>query len=210
MNHFCRGVIGEGGEKFAPLAGTIFAFILTSNLLGVLPFLFNKPHNEPIHEAPLASLLPAPTTNLSLTLALGLMVFCISLFYAIKSQGLGGFLKHLAGPIPWLAPLMFPIELISFLVRPISLAMRLFGNIFGEEMVAAVLVTLGLTLLPVWLPIPLHLPMLLFGVFGSVVQAGVFTILTCAYIALSIGDHGEHGHGEEHGHEAHGAPAHAH
>jgi F-type H+-transporting ATPase subunit a len=209
INHFCRNAIGEGGEKFAPLVGTIFAFILTSNLIGVLPLIFNKPHNEPPSAAPLASIWPAPTTNISVTFALGIIVFCVSLYVGIKSNGLGAFLKHMAGPIPFLAPLIFPIELISFLVRPISLAMRLFGNIFGEEMVAAVLVTLAITMLPWFIPIPLQLPMLMFGVFGSIVQAGVFTILTCAYINLAIGEHGDHGHGHDHD-DAHAVPAAAH
>jgi F-type H+-transporting ATPase subunit a len=105
--------------------------------------------------------------------------------------------------------LIFPIELIGLLVRPLSLSMRLFGNIFGEETVTAVLIALSMTVATAigvpWLPIPLQLPMLMFGVFGSIVQAGVFTILTCSYIALSIGDHSdEHGHGHEHGEAAHG------
>lgn len=207
MNHFCRNAIGPGGEKFAPFVGTMFAFILTSNLIGVLPLIFNKPHNEPPSHAPLASLWPAPTTNISVTFALGLIVFVVSLYVGIKENGIGGFFKHLAGPIWWLSWLIFPIELISFMVRPISLAMRLFGNIFGEEMVAAVLVTLAITMLPWFIPIPLQLPMLMFGVFGAIVQAGVFTILTCAYISLAIGEHGDHGHGDDHGHDAHAAVA---
>ena len=204
MRHFCRAAIGPGGEGFAPFVGTIFAFILLSNLCGVLPFYLKPPH-EPGGEP--HSFTPAPTANLSITLALGLIVFLVFNYQGIKANGLGKYLAHFAGPIPALAPLMFPIEIVGVLVRPISLGMRLFGNVFGEETVIAVLVGMSAgTLL-----IPLHAPMLAFGVFGSVVQAGVFAILTCSYIALAIGDHG-HDHEDGHGHDAHGehGAAHAH
>jgi len=197
MSHFCKSAIGHGGEKFTAFVGTIFAYVLCSNLCGVLPFYLNQ------HEkgAPPASLTPAPSANLSMTLALGLIVFILFNVVGIKANGIGKYLAHFAGPIPALAILMFPIEIVGVLVRPISLAMRLFGNVFGEETVIAVLVGMSAATFI----IPLHAPMLAFGVFGSVVQAGVFAILTCSYIALAIGDHGhdEHGHGEhEHGHAA--------
>ncbi len=200
MQHFCRGAIGPGGERFAPLVGTLFAFVLGANLCGVLPFYINQPAHA---EMPM-SLTPAPSANLSMTLALGLIVFVVFNVVGIRANGIGNYLKHFAGPIPFLAPLMFPIEIVGVLVRPISLAMRLFGNVFGEETVIAVLVGMSAATFV----IPLHAPMLAFGVFGSVVQAGVFAILTCSYIALAIGehDHGHDGHGAD-GHEAHGATA---
>jgi F-type H+-transporting ATPase subunit a len=201
MRHFCRGAIGEGGEKYAPLIGTIFAFVLCANLCGVLPFYINQhsPGAEP------HSLTPAPTANLSMTLALGFIVFVVFNVVGIKANGIKNYLAHFAGPIPALAILMFPIEIVGVLVRPISLAMRLFGNVFGEETVIAVLIGMAAGTFI----IPLQAPMLAFGVFGSVVQAGVFAILSCSYIALAIGDHG---HDESHGHDAHGEPgaAHAH
>ncbi|MBC8103756.1 MAG: F0F1 ATP synthase subunit A [Cytophagales bacterium] len=188
ITHFSRAAIGEGGEKFAPLVGTVFAFVLISNLMGVLPFVFNSPHGEG-----LASLLPAPTANLSMTIAVSLVVFLVVQAVGIKENGLGGYLKHFAGPVWWLSWLIFPIEFIGALVKPISLSIRLFGNVFGEETVIAVLVGLAVSALPAFLPIPFQFPMLVFGVFGSIVQAGVYTILTCAYIALSIGEHDSHG-----------------
>ena len=202
MRHFCRAAIGPGGEGFAPFVGTIFSFILLSNLCGVLPaYLSRHGEGEP------HSWTPAPTANLSMTLALGFIVFLVFNYQGIKANGVGKYLAHFAGPIPALALLMFPIEIVGVLVRPISLGMRLFGNVFGEETIIAVLVGMSAgTLL-----IPLHAPMLAFGVFGSVVQAGVFAILTCSYIALSIGDHG-HDHEDGQGHDAHGehGAAHAH
>jgi F-type H+-transporting ATPase subunit a len=203
MRHFCRSAIGEGGEKYAPLIGTIFAFVLCANLCGVLPFYIKPPH-EPGGEP--HSFTPAPTANLSMTLALGFIVFIVFNVVGIKANGIKNYLAHFAGPIPALAILMFPIEIVGVLVRPISLAMRLFGNVFGEETVIAVLIGMAAGTFI----IPLQAPMLAFGVFGSVVQAGVFAILSCSYIALAIGDHGHDDH--SHDHIAHGEPgaAHAH
>lgn len=207
MQHFCRGAIGAGGEKFTAFVGTLFAFVLCSNLCGVLPFYLKKGHEE---GAPAISFTPAPSANLSMTLALGFIVFVIFNVVGIKANGAKSYFGHLMGPIPALAPLLFPIELIGLFVRPISLGMRLFGNIFGEETVIAVLVTMSAATFI----IPLHAPMLAFGVFGAVVQAGVFAILACSYIALAIGEHDhDHGHGhDEHGHgdHAHQEAAHAH
>lgn len=189
---FCRNAIGEGGERFAPLIGTIFAFVLVSNLFGIIPLVIGQTGEG------LASISPAPTANLSMTLAISLIVFVVVQYVGIKENGLAGYLKHFAGPIPALAPLIFIIEIVGAFVKPISLSMRLFGNVFGEETVIAVLVGLAFTTLPRFVPIPFQFPMLMFGVFGSIVQAGVYTILTCAYIALSLGDHDDHGHGAEH------------
>jgi len=154
--------------------------------------------------APAWSFTPAPTANISVTFALGFIVFILFNVEGIRANGVMGHLKHFAGPMPALAPLIFPIELIGALVRPVSLAMRLFGNVFGEETVIAVLISMAAVLTSGI--VPFQVPMLAFGVFGSVVQAGVFAILTCSYIALSIGDHGDHSH------EAHGehSAAHAH
>lgn len=200
MNVFCQRAIGEGGEKFTPLIATVFTFVLVSNLMGVLPTVFAKSHagEGVLH------LIPAPTSNLSMTLALALVVFIVVQAVGIKENGLGGYLRHFAGPkLPGVmgfivSPLIFVIEIIGALAKPMSLSIRLFGNVFGEETVIAVLVGLAVVALPAFLPIPLQFPMLAFGVFGSLVQAGVFTILTCAYISLSLGDHDDHGHGAQH------------
>lgn len=203
ITHFSKSSIGPGGERFAPFVGTVFAFVLFSNLCGVLPmYWWSSKHNP---GGPAWSFTPAPTANISMTFALGFIVFVLFNWEGIKANGVGGHLKHFMGPIPALAILIFPIEVIGALVRPVSLAMRLFGNVFGEETVIAVLITMAAT--ATMGLIPFQVPMLAFGVFGSIVQAGVFAILTCSYIALSIGDH-DHGHGEE-GHDGHGA-AHAH
>ncbi len=195
ITFFTRNAIGEGGEKFAPLIGTVFSFILVSNLMGVVPVVLHRGHEAGSY----SSLLPAPTANLSITLAVALVVFGVVQWVGIKENGVGGYIKHFAGPIPALSPLIFPLEIIGAIAKPISLSIRLFGNVFGEETVIAVLIGLAVTTLPIFAPIPFHLPMLMFGVFGSIVQAGVFTILTCAYLSLAIGDHDDHGHGSENG-----------
>ena len=201
ITHFSKASIGPGGERFAPFVGVVFAFVLFSNLCGVLP-MYWLPTGEGM--APAWSFTPAPTANISVTFALGFIVFILFNVEGIRANGVMGHLKHFAGPMPALAPLIFPIELIGALVRPVSLAMRLFGNVFGEETVIAVLSSMAAVLTSGI--VPFQVPMLAFGVFGSVVQAGVFAILTCSYIALSIGDHGDHSH------EAHGehSAAHAH
>jgi F-type H+-transporting ATPase subunit a len=201
ITHFAKASIGPGGERFAPFVGVVFAFVLFSNLCGVLP-MYWLPTGEGM--APAWSFTPAPTANISVTFALGFIVFILFNVEGIRANGVIGHLKHFAGPMPALAPLIFPIELIGALVRPVSLAMRLFGNVFGEETVIAVLISMAAVLTSGI--VPFQVPMLAFGVFGSVVQAGVFAILTCSYIALSIGDHGDHSH------EAHGehSAAHAH
>jgi len=221
MRFFCRQAIGEGGERFAPLVGTVFAFVLIANLMGVLPTVIVGEHgpnelqfvkDHPGVAANLRHLIPAPTANLSMTIAISLWVFFVVNWAGIKENGVGGWLKHFMGPVPFLAPLMFPLELVGALVKPVSLSIRLFGNVFGEETVIAVLVTLATT--TVAGIIPFQYPMLVFGVFGGLVQAGVYTILTCAYISLSIGDH-DHGHGHDHDeildeYGADVAPSHAH
>ena len=191
MKWFCQNAIGPGGEKFTPLVGTVFAFVLVSNLMGALPFVFKKTAEG------VASFTPAPTANLSMTIAISLVVFLVVQYVGIKENGVGGYFKHFAGPVPAISPLLFPLELFGAIVKPVSLSIRLFGNVFGEETVIAVLVGLAATVMAkIYLPLPFQLPMLMFGVFGSIIQAGVYTILTCAYISLSIGDHDDHGHHE--------------
>jgi F-type H+-transporting ATPase subunit a len=207
MAVFCERAIGPGGGKWTPLVATVFTFVLVSNLMGVLPTVFARSGENQV-----SHLLPAPTANLSMTIALALVVFVVVQYAGIKANGFGGWLKHFAGPIPALAPLMFPLELIGALAKPLSLSIRLFGNVFGEETVIAVLVSLAAATLPLFLPIPFQFPMLMFGVFGSLVQAGVFTILTCAYISLSVGEHEHHadGHDEHVVEDEFGAPVPAH
>jgi F-type H+-transporting ATPase subunit a len=193
LQNFCRGIIGPGGEKHLPLVGTLFLFIFFSNLWGMVPGFH------------------APTANLSTTLALGLIVFVYVQYLGIKNNGLKNHLLHFAGPkldpLPLrlaVAALLFPIEVISELVKPFTLAMRLFGNIFGEDTVIIVLATLACTMVSPF--IPLQFPIMVLGLLTSFVQAMVFSLLTCIYISLQShhdhDEHDEHGHGTAHAHAA--------
>ena len=178
---FFGGILGDHGKKYVPFVGSFFIFILFLNYLGVIPGL------QP------------PTADLNTTLALGITAVLGVQIIAIKENGIGGYLKHLAGNPPWLGILMFPLEVIAQLSRAGSLAVRLFGNIFGEKAVVIELTKLGLIVLiadaiPI---IPVQVPMLFFGLFAGFLQAFVFTILTSIYIVLFI-EHGEDAHEAHH------------
>lgn len=212
INDFCEQSIGPGGKKFTPLIGTLFLYILGSNLIGALPLTWKSEGPGQVGPFPIlgpAGAFIAPTANLSMNFAMALIVFVTFNVVALKSQGLVGRLKHLWGPIWWLGFLLFPLEIISEMIRPLSLSFRLFGNIFGEEMMVAAIVGLVASIPFVgWLP--LHLPLVLFGLLTAVVQAGVFCLLTCIYLRMAMdtghGDHGDHG---DHGHAVHHVDDHA-
>jgi F-type H+-transporting ATPase subunit a len=185
MVNFTTGIIGPGGEKYVPLVGTVFFFILIGNLVGQIPYL------------------SSPTGNLSTTLALGVIVFIYVQFVGIKANGLGGYIKHFMGPMPALSPLLFPVEVISEIVKPFTLAMRLFGNIFGEDTVIIVLTSLAVTMFPKAPILPLQFPILVLGLLTAFVQALVFSLLTCIYISLQShhdSEHDGHAHAPGHGH----------
>ena len=114
-------VIGHGGRRFLPLIGTLGLFILVSNLMGLVPGMV------------------APTGNLNTTVACALIVFVYYHYVGIRTQGLGKYLKHFAGPVPALAPLMFPIEIVSHFARALSLSLRLFGNMAAGHILLAII-----------------------------------------------------------------------
>jgi F-type H+-transporting ATPase subunit a len=156
----CEATLGaHAAEQFFPLIGTLFLFIFTSNLLGLIP-----------------GLLP-PTDNINVTLGCGVFVFLFYNFQGIKANGIG-YLKHFMGPIWAIAPLMFAIEVVSHLVRPLSLGLRLRGNIMGDHLVVTVFQGIFPYLLPV--------PFMLLGLLVALIQAYVFCLLTMVYISLSI------------------------
>jgi F-type H+-transporting ATPase subunit a len=164
--------VGPHGLKFFPVIATFGLLILVSNLMGLVPGLM------------------APTAATSVTFALGISSFVYYNAVGIKENGLVGHLRHFAGPIPWLAVLMFPIELVSNFVRPLSLGIRLFGNLFGDEQILGTISTLspkGL-LLPVFV-----MPLSLFVAF---MQTFIFVLLSIIYISEVSHHHEEH-HGAE-------------
>ncbi len=117
VRNMIEDIIGPHGLKYFPVVMTFAVLILVSNLMGLFP------------------LFMSPTSATSVTFALGLSSFLYYNYIGISENGLFGHLKHLAGPIWWIAPLIFPIELISNLIRPFSLGIRLFGNLFADEKV---------------------------------------------------------------------------
>jgi F-type H+-transporting ATPase subunit a len=153
-------IIGEPGRKFLPMIGTIGIFIFCCNLLGLIPGFMS------------------PTSKLNVTLGCALTVFVYYHWQGIKAQGLFRYLGHFAGPIPLLAPLMIPIEIISHFSRPVSLSIRLFGNIFAEELLIVVIASI--------LPFLLPLPFMAVAIFTGIIQAFVFVLLACIYISGAV------------------------
>lgn len=186
-----QDIIGPQGMKYFPVVATFAILILISNLMGFFP------------------LFMAPTASTSVTFALGIASFVYYNYVGIKENGIAAHLGHLAGPIWWLAWFIFPLELISNFIRPLSLSIRLFGNIFADEQVAATVSGLGgIVGLPEWttqllLPV-IMMPLALLVAF---VQTLVFTLLSMIYLSEVSHAHGDdHAHDEEH---AHGEVAHA-
>lgn len=159
-----REIVGHHGPRYLRMFGTLFLFILFSNLLGVIPG-FESPTMFP----------PVP-------LGCALVTFLYYNLMGFRAQGVGAYLAHFAGPAPFLAPIMVPIEIISHLARPLSLTIRLYANMFAGEQV--IIVFLGLTYLVV--------PTVFMGlhVLVSLLQAYIFTLLTMIYVAGAV----EHEH----------------
>jgi len=151
--------MGHHGKAYFPLIATIAFFILTSNLIALIPGFY------------------PPTANLNTNAAMALTVFAMTHIIGVKEHGLAYF-KHFCGPVIWLAPLMVPIELIGHLARPLSLTLRLFGNMYGHEIVLMIF----FTLVPVLVP----LPMMLMGVMVAFIQTFVFMLLAMIYIAGAL------------------------
>jgi F-type H+-transporting ATPase subunit a len=164
LESFMVSVSGPEGRFFFPFIATVFLYILVCNLIGLVPG-FNS-----------------PTANLNTTLSMALCTFVYTHIIGIKFHGVK-YVKHFLGPVWWLAPLMLPIELIGHFARVMSLSIRLFGNIFGKEMVLSIFFAMaGLYLAP--------LPILFLGLLVSFIQALVFTLLSIMYFVGSM----EHAH----------------
>ena len=192
LYNFIAGIIGERhAARFVPFLGTLGIYIWCMNLFGLIPFM------------------ESPTSNLNVTFALAIVVFLYAQWIGIRGLGLIGYVDHLMGQprnmTGWLlVPLMLPIHILGELAKPISLSCRLFGNVFGEDMLLVAFVSLGVTTLA-WsnLPIglPLQLPFLVLALLTSTLQAMVFMVLSTIYILLML-PHEAHGH-EGDAHHAH-------
>ncbi|MBV9493830.1 MAG: F0F1 ATP synthase subunit A [Acidobacteria bacterium] len=157
LKDLLRDIIGHHGDHYLDIIGGFAVFIFISNIFGI--FFFLQP----------------PTSNVNTTFALSLSAFLYFNWQGIKSQGLWHYLKHFMGPLPLLAPLMFPIEIIGNFARILSLSMRLFGNIFGEHTATGIFMGM--------LPFVLPWPMMGLGIFGAFLQTFVFIMLTMVYIS---------------------------
>ena len=150
--------MGERGRVVFPLLMCLFMFILFANFIGLLPGCI------------------APTANLNTNAAMAISVFIFYNLIVIKQHGVK-YIKHFTGPIPWLAPLMLPIEFLSHLARPLSLTVRLFGNIFGEELVLLLFFFL--------LPVIATLPIYFLYMMADTIQAFIFFMLSMIYLKMA-------------------------
>lgn len=152
-------VMGEKSHKMAPLFASLFFFIFFNNLVGLVP-----------------GMTPA-TENINTGVAVGIFSFLVYNIFGFMEHGVA-YLKHFLGPVLWLAPLMLPIELISHIVRPVSLGLRLQGNMLGDHMVLGIFTEL--------LPIPGAVIFYGLGFFVCFMQAFVFTMLSMIYVSMSV------------------------
>ncbi len=159
VNDMVTGLMGHHGRQFVPLLASFFTFILFANLIGLLPGF------------------TPPTDNLATTFGLGIISFLAYNYFGFREHGIA-YLKHFIGPVVWLAPLMIVVEMLSHAFRPVSLAIRLFGNMFADHLVLGIFTDLTKVLIPV--------AFYVLGAFVSVVQAFVFTILCAVYIASAV------------------------
>jgi len=164
MEEFMVDLTGDEGRWFFPLIATVFLYIAACNLSGLLPGFY------------------PPTASLNTTASCALVVVILTHIIGIKYHG-AGYIKHFLGPIWWLVPIIFPIEIIGHLARIMSLSFRLFGNMMGHELVLAILFMLaGAFFAP--------LPIMAMGVFVALVQAFVFFLLSIMYFTGAM----EHAH----------------
>ena len=160
IENFQVDTMGEHGRPLFPILATLGIFIFVSNAMGLIPGFYS------------------PTASINTTLACALIVFVMTHIIGIKTHGFK-YIKQFLGPIWWLAPLMLPIEIISHLSRVLSLTLRLFGNIMGEDLVLIILIFLaGKFLAP--------LPMMFLALFTSFVQAFVFVLLSMIYLGAAM------------------------
>jgi F-type H+-transporting ATPase subunit a len=170
-----KGSIGDEGVKFFPLIFSMFCFILFSNLFGLTPYSFT------------------PTSQIAVTLTLALIAFLVITIFAIYRNGVAGFFHmFLPSGVPiFMAPLIFLIEFFSFLIRPLTLSIRLFANMVAGhvllKVIAGFVISLGLIF--GILPLAFSVIMTAFETFVAVLQAYIFSILVCAYIAETTKAH---------------------
>ncbi len=161
LRNLTEDVIGHGhGKPFIPFVATLAFFIFLSNIFGLIFFL------QP------------PTSNTNTTFALSITAFLFYNVVGITRLGPISYAKHFVGPVWWLFPLMVPLEIISHLARVLSLALRLFGNIFGEHTATGIFMGL--------VPFVIPWPMMGLGILGATIQTFIFVMLTTVYISGAV------------------------
>ena len=181
MYNFLYTILGKEARRYTPFLGTLFFYILMLNFLGIIPF----GHS--------------PSTSINITASMAIAVFCYAQWTGISRLGILGYIDHLMGQprdvISWcLVPLMLPMHIIGELAKPLSLSLRLFGNITGEDVLVAAFVGLGVAALAVIgspVGVPFNVPFILLGLLLSTIQALVFTLLSSIYILMML-PHEEH------------------
>jgi len=179
MYNFIESILGKDAKRYVPYLGSLFFYILLMNWIGMVP------------------LGHSPSTSLNITASLAILTFLYAQYTGVTRLGVLGYVHHMAGSprdvISWcMVPLIFPLHIIGELAKPFSLALRLFGNITGEDTLVAVFVGLGIAILafsPVG--VPLQIPFYFLGLLLSTIQALVFTLLSTIYILLML-PHEEH------------------
>lgn len=169
------GILGEDAEKHLPFLGTVFIYIFFMNIFGLVPFM------------------KSPSSSVSISIGMGLVIFSYVQYLNFKHMRFWGYLHHLCGSpknvLGWmLTPLMLPIELITQISRPVTLALRLTGNVMGEHVLISISALFAILIFSVdSLPfgLPIQLPAMLFGLVTSLIQGLVFTLLSTVYIFLS-------------------------
>jgi F-type H+-transporting ATPase subunit a len=156
----CESIIGHGGKRFAPFLTSLGLLILFCNLIGLIPGF------------------ESPTADPSIPLGLAVVTFIFYNLHGLKEQGVVGYLKHFAGPVWWMSPLLFPIEILSHLARMMSLTIRLYANIFAGDMVTLAF----FTLIPVGIPVIF----LMLHVGVSFLQAYIFVLLSTIYLQGAV------------------------
>lgn len=191
LDTFVSGLIpGNAYKRYLPLIATIYIYVFMMNLVGLIPGW------------------KSPTANINVTAGMAIVVMIYVQYEGIRVNGIGGYLRHFMGDPLWLAPLNFPLHIIGEVARVLSLSVRLFGNIFGEDVVLAILIILAGMFTKGF--VPFQAPMYILALFTSFVQAMVFSILASVYLALMT-THEDHGPGHgEHGHDDHAHGDHAH
>ncbi len=202
VDGLAESILGKDGPRFAPLFVTIFLFILAGNLIGLVPGCMS------------------PTASYHTNIAMAILVALTCQYAGIRKHGVIGYLSHLLVPPPcpwpirwfllgWLWPLL---HILEELIRPLSLTMRLFGNLFAKESLLLVLAFLAATFFASpdsfvkglsAFPFALRIAIILLGTLVSIVQAAVFTILSMVFVSLALAGHDDEGHEESHG----GAPS---